>query len=297
MRWLELFVPSVQQRTIGFLTSAQYCNLTSDDRILAAALERRGALVAPVVWTETAPESLSCDLLLVRSVWDYHLHPLDFIRWIEDVSVRMTVLNPPEMIRWSMDKRYLQEIEAAGFPVPRTLFVAQGADVELESVMRLGGLKQAVVKPVISASAHETRRIADPGPADDEWLNGLLKSRPMMVQEFIPEIQSGGEWSLIFAGMEFTHAAHKLPKAGDFRVQEEHGGLHRRGMPPAPALQMAKDMLRQFAPEVVYCRVDLVMREERAILMELELIEPLLHFELAPEAAEILAEKLTADER
>jgi glutathione synthase/RimK-type ligase-like ATP-grasp enzyme len=284
------------KKTIGFATSSQYPNLTHDDRILAAALEKRGKKVAPVVWTETQPESVNCDLLLVRSVWDYHLHPRDFMRWIEDVSFRTTVLNPPEMIRWNMDKRYLQEIEAAGFPVPRTLFVAQGADVELESMMRLGGLKQAVVKPVISASAYQTRKIADPGPSENEWLNGMLKSRPMMVQEFISEIQSSGEWSLIFAGMEFTHAAHKLPKSGDFRVQEEHGGLHQRGMPPASALQMAKDVLQQFAPEAVYCRVDLVMRGERATLMELELIEPLLHFELAPEAAEVMAEKLTADD-
>ena len=32
-----------------------------------------------------------------------------------------------------------------------------------------------------------------------------------------------------------------------------------------------------FAPEAAYCRVDLVMSGEHAILMELELIEPLLH--------------------
>jgi len=121
----------------------------------------------------------------------------------------------------------------------------------------------------------------------------MLTTRPMMVQEFIPEIQSGGEWSLIFAGMEFTHAAHKVPRAGDFRVQEEHGGLHKRGNPPKQAFAMAQEILQRFAPQAAYCRVDLVMRGEHATLMELELIEPLLHFELAPEAAEVMAEKLT----
>jgi glutathione synthase/RimK-type ligase-like ATP-grasp enzyme len=282
-------------RTIGFATCSQYRNLTADDRILAAALEKRGIKVVPVVWTETNAESLQCDLLVVRSVWDYHLRPQDFMRWIDGVSGRMPVLNPPEMIRWNMDKRYLLEIEAAGFPLPRTLYVAQGADVDLESVMRLGGLKQAVVKPVISASAYETRRIAEPGAAHDQWLNGMLKHRPMMVQEFIAEIQSAGEWSLIFAGMEFTHAVHKAPKPGDFRVQEEHGGLHRAAAPPADALVMTQEILRRFAPQAVYCRVDLVMRDGQPLLMELELIEPLLHFELAPEAAEVMAAKLTAD--
>jgi len=291
-----LFVLSPQQRTIGFLTSGNYRNLTKDDLILAAALERRGTRVAPVVWTEMKPDSPACDLLLVRSVWDYHLRPQDFMRWIDAVSSRMPVLNPPEMIRWNMDKRYLQQIEAAGFRVPKTVFLNEGTEAELAEVMHPGGFGEAVVKPTISASAYETRRIKQATHEQNEWLNAMLTTRPMMVQEFIPEIQSGGEWSLIFAGMEFTHAVHKAPKAGDFRVQEEHGGSHKRDNPPKQALAMAQEILQRFAPDAVYCRVDLVMREERAILMELELIEPLLHFELAPEAAEVMAEKLTADE-
>jgi glutathione synthase/RimK-type ligase-like ATP-grasp enzyme len=288
-----LFVPSAQQRTIGFLTSGNHRNLTKDDLILAAALERRATCVRPVVWTEAAPDSLACDLLLVRSVWDYHLRPQDFMRWIDEVSSRMPVLNPPEMIRWNMDKRYLREIERAGFRVPKTVFLDEGTQADLAEVMHSGGFGEAVVKPTISASAYETRRIKQATRQQNEWLNAMLTTRPMMVQEFIPEIQSSGEWSLIFASMEFTHAAHKVPKTGDFRVQEEHGGLHKRGNPPKQALAMAQEILQRFAPEAAYCRVDLVMRGEHAILMELELIEPLLHFELAPEAAEVMAEKLT----
>ena len=61
-------------------------------------------------------------------------------------------------------------------------------------------------------------------------------------------------------------------------------------IPRNSALVMAQEILQRFAPEAAYCRVDLVMRGEHATLMELELIEPLLHFELAPEAAEVMAE-------
>jgi glutathione synthase/RimK-type ligase-like ATP-grasp enzyme len=288
-------VPSAQQPTIGFLTSGNYRNLTKDDLILAAALERRGTRVAPVVWTEMEPDSLACDLLLVRSVWDYHLHPEDFICWIDEASRRITVLNPPEMIRWNMNKRYLKEIEAAGFRVPKTAFLDLGAEADLAEVICAGGFSQVVVKPVISASAYETRRIKQATRQQNDWLKARLTTRAMMVQEFVPEIQSSGEWSLIFAGMEFTHAVHKSPKPGDFRVQEEHGGLHKRGNPPKQALAMAQEILQRFAPEAAYCRIDLVMRGEYATLMELELVEPLLHFELAPGAADVMAAKLTPD--
>ena len=286
-------MPSTPQPTIGFLTSGSYRNLIGDDLILAAALERRGTRVQPVVWTEAAPDSLACDLLLVRSVWDYHLRPQDFMRWIDAVSSRMPVLNPPETIRWNMEKAYLREIENRGFHGAKDVFLDEGTEADLAGVMHSGGFGEVVVKPAISASAYETRRIKRATRQQNEWLNAMLATRPMMVQEFIPEIQSDGEWSLIFAGMEFTHAVHKAPKAGDFRVQEEHGGLHKRGNPPKQELAMAQEILQRFAPEAVYCRVDLVMRGERATLMELELIEPLLHFELAPEAAELMAAKLT----
>jgi glutathione synthase/RimK-type ligase-like ATP-grasp enzyme len=208
------------------------------------------------------------------------------------VGKRIPVVNPPELIRWNMDKRYLRAVEAAEFSVPHTIFLARGAEVDMESVMRQAGLEQAVVKPVISASAYETRRIGEPTPADDRWLNAMLQNRPMMVQEFIPEIQGSGEWSLIFAGMEFTHAVRKEPKQGDFRVQEEHGGLHTLDSPPPEALAMARGIVEKFAVSAAYSRVDIVMRNDQPTLMELELIEPLLHFEMAREAAEVMADRL-----
>jgi len=279
-------------RTIGFATCSQYSDLTADDRILATALEKRGVQVVPVVWSEAEPQSLSCDLLLVRSVWDYHLRPQDFMHWIDCMSERIPVVNPPGMIRWNMDKRYLREIARAGFDVPRTIFLDQGMDADLEEVMERGGIGRAVVKPVVSASAYETRRIVEVAAQDNEWLNAMLKDRPMIVQEFITEIQSAGEWSLIFAGMKFTHAVRKAPKPGDFRVQEEHGGLHTLASPPPEALTMALKIMERFAPDAAYSRVDIVMRNDQPTLMELELIEPLLHFEMAPQAAEVLAEKL-----
>ena len=284
--------------TIGFATSAEYRNLIADDLILARALERRGAKVVPVVWTAPPPQRLACDLLVLRTVWDYHLRPQEFLRWLEKASQRTKVVNSPEIVRWNADKRYLQEIEAAGFTIPKTRLLERGSHADLSSMMREAGLPAVVIKPAISASAFETYRV-DAAQAGEfnARLNALLQDRAMLVQEFVPEIQTGGEWSLIFiatafAGKEFTHAVNKLPRSGDFRVQEEHGGLHQIAAPPASALQMAQAILARFAPQAVYCRADMVMRAGGPALMELELIEPLLHFEMAPQAADTMADYL-----
>ncbi|MBZ5533391.1 MAG: hypothetical protein LAO20_18335 [Acidobacteriia bacterium] len=291
-------MPLSHHLSIGFLTCALHRDLTADDLILARALERRGSKIVPVVWTETPPESLSCDLLVLRSVWDYHLHPDKFVHWLTAAVRRTKVVNAPEIVRWNMDKHYLKDIAAAGFAVPKTVFLERGSQADLQELMRSTGLTSAVIKPAISASAFETYRIEAAQAADfSPKLNTLLRDRSMMVQEFIPEIATGGEWSLIFigngqGGHECTHAVNKLPRPGDFRVQEEHGGLHALASPPAAAVHMAQAILARFAPETAYCRADIVMRGGTPTLMELELIEPLLHFELAPQAAEKMADGL-----
>jgi glutathione synthase/RimK-type ligase-like ATP-grasp enzyme len=276
---------------IGFATSSAYHDLTADDRVLASALERRGVQVVPVVWTEAAPEQIDCDLLVVRSVWDYHLRPQDFLAWINEAARRVRVVNSPEIVRWNMDKHYLAEVEAAGFSIPKTLFLQQRSAADLAGLMKREGLSEAVVKPAISASAFETHRIRADGAATlNDRINELLNSRAMLVQEYVPEIATSGEWSLIFAGRELTHAVSKLPKSGDFRVQEERGGRHRAAEAPAEARRLAEEVLARFAPDALYCRADIVMRSRGPTLMELELIEPSLHFAAAPTAAEVHAE-------
>ena len=278
---------------VGFVTSAEHRNLVADDLILAAALERRGARVVPVVWTETAPEATGCDLLLLRSCWDYHLRPEAFLSWVNEASRYACLVNSPEIVRWNMDKRYLRDIEEHGFAVPKTILLARGSSGDLAQIMSASGLDAVVAKPAISLSAFETHLVqADEAEKFTGKLNQLLLTRDMLVQEFIPEITSEGEWSIIFIGGEFSHAVKKFPKGGDFRVQHEYGGSAELAKPSELMLDTSGAILRKFAPQAVYCRADVVPRGQGVTLMELELIDPVLHFELAPNGAERMAELL-----
>lgn len=178
---------------IGFVTSAEHRNLVKDDLVLAAALGKRGTTVVPVVWTETAPQSRGCELLLLRSCWDYHLKPQEFLSWVSGAHKHVPVINSPEIVRWNMDKRYLSDLQAAGCMVPRTLIVEQGNRADLKKLMDQAGLSEAVIKPTISASAFETYRV---GREDAGFYSGklhaLLSRRAMLVQEFVAEIETRG---------------------------------------------------------------------------------------------------------
>ena len=48
-----------------------------------------------------------------------------------------------------------------------------------------------------------------------------------MAQPFVESIVSTGEYSLFYFAGEYSHSILKTPKADDFRVQEEHGGVIR----------------------------------------------------------------------
>jgi len=286
-------MPKGSPTKIGFVTSAEHRNLVADDLRVADALEKRGASVVPVVWTETDPKAMGCDLLLLRSCWDYHLRPKAFVDWVIDAHEKTPVINSPGVVRWNMDKRYLEEVQAAGFAIPRTLFEEQGSCVDLAEMMNAEGLRDAVVKPSISASAFETYRVSrEEAGAFNRKFNSLLQERAMVVQEFVGEIETGGEWSLVYLGGEFSHAVNKVPRPGDFRVQHEHGGQYRAAVPSEELQYAASAISSRFAQQAMYCRVDMLLREQGPTLMELELIEPLLHFELAPKAAECMAELL-----
>ena len=114
-----------------------------------------------------------------------------------------------------------------------------------------------------------------------------------LVQPFVPELLSEGEWSLLFFGGRYSHAVLKRPARGDFRVQEEFGGLALggRGLPRRSSRRRSR-ALEAAGQDTLYARVDGVVRAGRLEVMELELVEPSLYLEPCPGAAERFADAL-----
>ncbi len=285
---------------VAFLTDPQHPELTADDRLLRAALEQRGATVVPVVWSRPPAAWRELDAALIRSTWDYHHHPEPFLEAlgrIEAAGVRL--FNPACVVRWNSDKRYLLQLANSGVPIPATALVRRGERAELAALLRANGWARAVMKPVVSASAHETWVVEPETVLERQWdLERLSAAGDVLVQEFRPEVADPGEWSLVFVQGLLSHALLKTARPGDFRVQEEHGGRIQARTPDAAlaagagrALAAAARRLELPEPPL-YARVDGVVAGARFLLMELELIEPALYFGLAPGSEARLAEAL-----
>lgn len=113
------------------------------------------------------------------------------------------------------------------------------------------------------------------------------------MQPYLPEVASDGEWSLLFFDGEYSHAVIKRPKAGDYRVQSDYGGVALAAEPDAGLLASARRVLEAAAAvghaDVAYARIDGVISQGRFLLMELEMIEPFLHLGNRADASERFA--------
>jgi glutathione synthase/RimK-type ligase-like ATP-grasp enzyme len=255
--------------------------------------------VLPLVWDEPdAARRAAGDVVVIRSCWDYHLHVGRFAAWLEQLEAHgARVVNDAHLLRWNLHKRYLLELEARGHDIVPTTLAERGRPVTLRELAATVEADSMVVKPAVSLSAYETWTFPTvDASAHETRFARLLANGDVLVQPFVPEIASDGEWSLIFFGDTFSHAVHKRAAAGDFRVPSEHGGTVSPATPPAAAVAAATRLLRSLEPAPVYTRVDGVMVRGAFLLMELECIDPVLFFATEPEAASRFADSLMADD-
>ena len=280
---------------VALLTLDDRSAYVIDDDLAIAELRARGWQVAEVPWRRAGVQWRSFDAVVIRTTWDYQ-HDLDgFLSVLADIEATgVTLANPVALVRWNARKTYLRDLAARGVDIVPTLW---GTGLSATEVRRWGdafGCDECVVKPTVSANAHDTYRVArDLDEAAVAHLVERFTGREWMAQPFVRSVPTEGEYSVFYFGGMRSHAIVKRPKSGDFRVQEEHGGLI-AGIAADDALVAAADRVMAALDTVpLQARVDLVRLDDGTLaLMELEAIEPSLYFRMDPLAAGHFADAL-----
>lgn len=275
-----------EHHRIALVTGLEMAKPDPESHLLVDALAAIGISADVLAW-QTACDWSAYSLVLVRTPWDYFRHREAFLNWAENVNRVARLVNPSQVLRWNSHKGYLRELSEAGVPVVPTLWLGHGtSDLASLHTCEWG---EVVVKPAVSIGAIGARRghLSDTGML--EHVQTLLVDGDVMVQPYIAEVADAGELSLIYFGGEFSHAVRKLPKPGDFRVQDMYGGTKELVAPAQAARDLAGMVLRCIPDDTAYARIDLVSHSDRWFLMELELIEPELFLPLSPGSAERFA--------
>lgn len=114
----------------------------------------------------TASDLSGSDLVVIKSPWDYTRRVAEFVAWLDAVEGQTCVLNPPEMIRWNLDKRYLADLAEGGVAVCSTVYCRTVDEVRAAVAVR----GRVVVKPTVSALSAHTGLFEPDDLAASTWL-------------------------------------------------------------------------------------------------------------------------------
>ena len=278
---------------IACLTMDQPDEFVIDDPLMHTALRARGHRVTEVPWREHTDWN-GFDLVIIRTPWDYQQTPEAFLQVLATIDASSaTLANDLSVVRWNLSKRYLLDLAQAGVPIVPTHWHGEGANrADLAKAFAAFGSDEVVIKPQISANADHTYRLASATWLSQvERLEAVFARRACMIQPFIPTVTQNGEWSLFYFGGRYSHAIRKIPKTGDFRVQEEHGAEILAAEAADDLRRIAEQALAVAPAPLLYARVDfLISSRGQPLLIELELIEPSLYFRMQRDAAHRFAD-------
>lgn len=267
---------------IVFLSCDSLEGFVVDEDILVKELIHQGHAVTTVSWTRDTDWS-KFDCAIIRTTWDYMERPDAFFKKLELISSQTKLYNSLDTVKWNIHKSYLKRFEEHGVNIVPTIFFRHNEELNIPSSWP----EKIVIKPAISAGSYKTL-VQNKNQIDrSEMVPG-----DWMCQPFLPQIAEG-EISLIYFDKTFSHALLKVPKKGDFRVQEEFGGDIIPLKPTPELLALGDKVMKSVTDELLYARVDLVPYENHYALMELELIEPALYFRTNAQAAKNFAKVLS----
>jgi len=282
---------------VAFATCRELPELVAEEVAVREPLAALGITLEAAAWDDPGIDWSVFDLVVLRSTWNYVGRRDEFVAWARAVP---RLANPADVVAWNTDKRYLRDLVAAGVPVIPTTWVGPADEWSPPDT------GQWVIKPAVSAGSLDTGRYDGADPSHQELATahvGRLQAagRWVMVQPYLPAVDSDGETALLFFGGAFSHAVRKGPllvgpdlgqNEGLFRLEEMTARE-----PSAVQLEVSRRVLAAVPgePALLYARVDLIPGPDGApLLIELELTEPSLFLDHSAGARQRLATAIAA---
>ncbi|CAN5609170.1 hypothetical protein BH11ACT8_BH11ACT8_30510 [soil metagenome] len=249
---------------------------------LDSALAARGISSEWVVWDDPYVDWSAADLVAVRSTWDYDLRVKEFLGWA--ASVGPALLHGPDLFRWNTDRNYLAEL--AGLSnVPIVPTVVANNPVDLRAAISRNGT--SVVKPRIGCGGRGIVIVYDA----ESWLP--VDKGPWVVQPLLESVFHEGEISVFVLSGHPVSQVNKVAGGKDIRATQDFGGelsevslTHEAALLAVDAVAATTEIT---GSEIVYARVDMLRQDGRLLVSEVDITEPSLYLDVAPENADKFA--------
>ena len=274
---------------IALVTAIAAHALDDDMQPLLDALHAAGVNADVRAWDDPSVAWSRYDIALLRSTWDYTMRFEAFLAWCEATSRVTRMLNPLDVVRWNTDKRYLAQLQTIGIPIVPTDFIVPGDDpvaLITESLALYPDAADFVIKPTIGAGSRGARR--HPRAAADamrDHARQLLDAgKSVLMQPYLPSVDSAGETALLYFDGVYSHAIRKgaLLKPAADPTRALFASEHIQPRTPDADERALADRVIAALPQLVdtdyplaYARVDLIRAPDGSpCVLELELAEP-----------------------
>lgn len=280
-------------KTLALVTSRGSLPIDVDMPLLLKACQTVGLQAQVCDWEDPQVSWGHFDAAVLRSPWNYVEDLPAFLAWCDRVAQRTRLFNPPEVSRWSLDKRYLADLSRLGVPVVPTEFLTpdlpeQASLAALQAFMaRHPKSGEFVIKPTVGAYSRDVQRFPRSAAHQAHRYIVRLQQRGchVMLQPYLSAIDRDGETNLAFFDGHYSHAIRKsamLMADGTVHVptqdlrQARQADAQEQAV-AGQALAAAARHLQLQAP-LLYARVDLIRDQQgQPRVLELELCEPSLN--------------------
>lgn len=260
-------------KKICFLSCKDLDGYVVDDKLAIDELDKNQEYKVTIVPWDEDYNWKEFDLVIIRTTWDYVQRINDFLPKLRLIDSQAPLMNSFEVVEWNHHKFYLKELEARGVKIVPTQNFTYPGTITAPADWKNDHF---IIKPAVSATAYKTMIVKREDLNSPVVLKELYPG-DWLLQPFLTEIDQG-EISLCYFNKSFSHATIKIPRPGDFRVQEEHGGDIQSYIADKGLIMIGQKIVEAIPFDLLYARVDLVKSGNDYLLMELELIEPSLYF-------------------
>ncbi len=268
-------------KKVGIISCDKWIGKLEEDNNLKNALINLGIDAKIISWQQPLEENY--DLLVLKSVWGYQNFYKEFKNWLLYVkNNNIPLVNGVDMVLNNVMKDIQFNIlEKNNVDFIDTIFLDQPKLLN-RNIFEMLDDKSYVFKPTISGSGENTYLVMNsndksvPNTIQKEDIvkiyNKMLDDNSdckIMIQPFISEINNG-EYSCIFIDGELTHTMLRFPNI-----------FHEKRRPylvddvPDSIIQLARvvERIKEFN-NYLYMRVDMVLVNGKAKIMEVELADP-----------------------
>lgn len=275
---------------VAIVTSKRLINKIKEDILLKIALNKMNVNVDIIAWEDNTIDYQKYDCVVIRTIWGYQKNLKKFKLWLDKLEKEnINVYNNLKLINdnYNKYKQYML-LDKNNVPVIYTSFIYNKKDINSVIEDMLNIYTSCVVKPIISASGNNTYIISNTNMIRKNAINideindkfGFVfdyEDNGIMVQPFIEEIDNG-EISLIYINKELSHAIVR-----NSSIFNNNSNIYNKDIEELDKelLELGNKIsnLKEY-DDYLYLRIDMVKYKNHYKVLETELLDPCLFFDV-----------------